>query len=104
MTENAPRPHNDSADTLTQPDLPDFPHAPALPALPDTPPGRYRHYKGGEYEVIGVARHSESHEPMVIYRPLYNSTGWWLRPHPMFFGDVVIDGVARPRFVKTRAA
>ncbi len=69
-----------------------------LAALPDTPPGRYRHYKGGEYEVIGVARHSESHEPMVVYRPLYNASGWWVRPHAMFFGHVTIDGRSRPRF------
>ena len=69
-----------------------------LPALPDTPLGRYRHYKGGEYEVIGVARHSETNEPMVVYRPLYNASGWWVRPHAMFFGSVVVDGHARPRF------
>jgi len=70
----------------------------ALPALPATRLGRYRHYKGGEYEVIGVARHSETLEPLVVYRPLYNDSGWWVRPHAMFFGSVVIDGVARPRF------
>lgn len=70
----------------------------ALPALPPTRLGRYRHYKGGEYEVIGVARHSETLEPLVVYRPLYNDSGWWVRPHAMFFGSVVIDGVARPRF------
>lgn len=70
----------------------------ALPPLPDTPPGRYRHYKGGEYEVIGVARHSETLEPLVVYRPLYNESGWWVRPHAMFFGTVVVDGRLRPRF------
>ena len=69
-----------------------------LPALPDTPLGRYRHYKGGEYEVVGVARHSETLEPLVVYRPLYNATGWWVRPHAMFFETITIDGVARPRF------
>ena len=69
-----------------------------LPALPDTPLGRYRHYKGGEYEVIGVARHSETQEPLVVYRPLYNASGWWVRPHAMFFERVTIDGVTRPRF------
>ena len=69
-----------------------------LPALPATRLGRYRHYKGGEYEVIGVARHSETHEPLVVYRPLYNATGWWVRPHAMFFERVVIDGVSRLRF------
>jgi hypothetical protein len=71
---------------------------PALPALPPTRLGRYRHYKGGEYEVIGVARHSETLEPLVVYRPLYDNSGWWVRPHAMFFGSVVIDGVPRPRF------
>ena len=71
-----------------------------LSALPDTPLGLYRHYKGGEYEVIGVARHSETQEPLVVYRPLYNATGWWVRPHAMFFEDVRVDGVMRPRFHK----
>ena len=70
----------------------------ALPALPPTPPGRYRHHKGGEYEVIGVARHSETLEPLVLYRPLYGDGGWWVRPHAMFFGSVLVDGVPRPRF------
>lgn len=70
----------------------------ALPALPDTPLGRYRHYKGGEYEVVGVARHSETHEPLVVYRPLYNTSGWWVRPHAMFFENITIDGVTQPRF------
>ena len=69
-----------------------------LPALPPTQLGRYRHYKGGEYEVVGVARHSETLEPLVIYRPLYNDSGWWVRPHAMFFGNVLVDGVSRPRF------
>ena len=69
-----------------------------LPALPATPLGRYRHYKGGEYEVIGVARHSESNEPLVVYRPLYDTTGWWVRPHAMFFESLSIDGVNRLRF------
>jgi hypothetical protein len=74
---------------MTEPDL--------LP-LPTLPPGLYRHYKGGEYEVIGVARHSESLEPMVVYRPLYNDTGWWVRPFEMFVGTVEIDGLVRRRF------
>jgi len=71
-----------------------------LPALPATPVGRYRHYKGGEYEVTGVARHSETLEPLVVYRPLYNDTGWWVRPHAMFFEHVVVDGVRQPRFAR----
>ena len=69
-----------------------------LPALPETPLGRYRHYKGGAYEVIGIARHSETHEPLVVYRPLYTASGWWVRPHAMFFETVTIDGVTQPRF------
>jgi hypothetical protein len=77
---------------------------PAMPALSDLPPlpltpcGRYRHHKGGLYEVIGVARHSETLEPMVVYRPLQGNSGWWVRPHAMFFETVVVDGMPRPRF------
>ena len=73
--------------------------------LPATPLGRYRHYKGGEYEVVGCARHSETQAPMVVYRPLAGSSanggtdnGWWVRPHAMFFETVDIDGQTVPRF------
>jgi hypothetical protein len=69
-----------------------------LPPLPPTPLGRYRHYKGGEYEVLGVVRHSETLEPLVLYRPLYNDTGWWVRPHAMFFSMVTVDGREVARF------
>ena len=69
-----------------------------LAPLPPAPAGRYRHYKGGEYEVLGVARHSETLEPLVLYRPLYNDSGLWVRPHAMFVGDVEVDGVVRRRF------
>ncbi len=69
-----------------------------LQPLPATPTGRYRHYKGRDYEVIGVARHSETLEALVVYRPLYNDSGLWVRPHAMFFGDVEIDGRRQPRF------
>jgi hypothetical protein len=69
-----------------------------LPPLPATPAGRYRHYKGGEYEVLGVARHSETLEPLVVYRPLHGEAGLWVRPHAMFFGAVEVDGVRQPRF------
>jgi hypothetical protein len=69
-----------------------------LPDLPPTPLGRYRHYKGGEYEVIGVARHSETLQPLVVYRPLYNQSGLWVRPHAMFFEQVEVDGQWLPRF------
>jgi len=71
-----------------------------LPPLPPTPLGRYRHYKGGEYEVVAVGRHHETLEPLVIYRPQYGEGGWWVRPHAMFFEDVVIDGVRQPRFAR----
>jgi hypothetical protein len=69
-----------------------------LPPLPAALPGRYRHYKGGEYEVVGVARHSETLEPMVVYRPLSNDSGWWVRPYSMFFEQVDVDGERKPRF------
>lgn len=71
-----------------------------LPPLPATPTGRYRHYKGLDYEVVGCARHSETLEPLVVYRPLYNASGLWVRPHAMFFEEVVVDGVRRPRFAR----
>lgn len=69
-----------------------------LPALPDTPTGRYRHYKGNEYEVTGVARHSETLEPLVVYRPLAGRSEWWVRPHAMFFETVWVSGQLRQRF------
>jgi hypothetical protein len=69
-----------------------------LKPLPATPLGRYRHYKGRDYEVIGVARHSETREVLVVYRPLYNDSGLWVRPHAMFFEEIEVDGVRRPRF------
>jgi len=75
-----------------------------LPALPPLAPGRYRHYKGRDYEVIGVARHSETLEPVVVYRPLYGERGLWVRPHAMFVGSVVVDGVEVPRFARLEEA
>ena len=71
-----------------------------LPPLPKARLGRYRHYKGGEYEVVGVARHSETLEPLVVYRPLYNPTGLWVRPYAMFFENVELDGRLQPRFAQ----
>ena len=62
------------------------------------PLGKYRHFKGNEYEVIGIARHSETQEPHVVYRPLYEDSGWWVRPLSMFTEMVQRDGVAKPRF------
>jgi hypothetical protein len=72
--------------------------------LPATPAGRYRHYKGGEYEVIGVARHSETLELMVIYRPLYDDSGLWVRPHAMFFEEIEFEGRVQPRFAAVEEA
>lgn len=69
-----------------------------LSPLPEAKPGRYRHYKGGEYEVLGVARHSETLEVLVLYRPLYNDSGLWVRPYAMFFEDVEHQGRRQPRF------
>ncbi len=71
-----------------------------LPPLPTLAPGRYRHYKGGEYEVLAVARHSETLEPQVVYRPLYKESGWWVRPYAMFTETVTVDGREQPRFAK----
>lgn len=61
-------------------------------------PGRYRHYKGNDYEVIGVARHSETEEPMVVYRTLYGNYDLWVRPLSMFTETVEINGEVIPRF------
>ena len=63
-------------------------------------PGRYRHFKGGEYEVLGVAQHSEDESPMVVYRPLYNDSGLWVRPADMWNETVVRDGRTYTRFVR----
>jgi hypothetical protein len=69
-------------------------------SIPPLPPGRYRHFKGGLYEVIGVARHSETHELLVVYRPLYNESGLWVRPLAMFTESVTVDGRSVPRFAR----
>ncbi|PQO27122.1 DUF1653 domain-containing protein [Blastopirellula marina] len=62
------------------------------------PLGRYRHYKGPEYIVIGVARHSETEEHLVVYRQDYGERGLWVRPLAMFQETVTIDGQNVPRF------
>lgn len=69
-----------------------------LPPLPEIALGCYVHYKGLRYEVLGVVRHSETREPLVLYRPLYGEGALWVRPYAMFVGTVEIDGVVRPRF------
>ena len=61
-------------------------------------PGTYRHFKGGEYAVQGVATHSETGELLVVYTPLYGSGGLWVRPLSMFLETVVHNGESQPRF------
>jgi hypothetical protein len=73
----------------------------SLPLLIETPPGRYRHYKGGLYEVVGTARHSETLEPMTLYRALYGEHGLWVRPADMFTErKSPYDGIRQPRFAR----
>lgn len=64
----------------------------------DITPGRYRHFKGNEYEVLGVARHSETLEDMVVYRALYGDGELWVRPAAMWSETVEKDGYRGPRF------
>jgi len=71
-----------------------------LPPLVATPPGLYRHYKGLDYEVLDTVRHSETLEPMTLYRALYGARGLWVRPAAMFNEEVVVDGVRQPRFAR----
>ena len=63
-------------------------------------PGRYRHFKGNEYQVLGVARHSETLEPMVVYQALYGEGGLWVRPAAMWNETVERDGQVFPRFTR----
>jgi hypothetical protein len=62
-------------------------------------PGRYRHYKGNEYEVLGTATHSETGETLVVYRALYGARGLWVRPVEMFCESVSVEGQSVPRFL-----
>ncbi len=79
------------------PPLPVDPSANAsAPAEPR--PGRYRHYKGNDYRVIGLARHSETEEPLVVYEALYGERGLWVRPAAMFCETVAVAGQPVPRF------
>jgi hypothetical protein len=66
--------------------------------MTDIAPGRYRHYKGNEYTVIGIARHSETLEHLVVYRQEYGDRGLWVRPAAMFTETVEVDGRTVPRF------
>ncbi len=69
-------------------------------ALASIPLGHYRHFKGNEYEVITIARHSETEEPMVVYRALYGEGGVWVRPASMWNETVERDGKTYKRFEK----
>jgi hypothetical protein len=62
-------------------------------------PGKYRHYKGNEYEVLGTATHSETGEGLVVYRPLYGTRGLWVRPAAMFCETVRVGTETVPRFL-----
>lgn len=78
--------------------------SPALPPLPAEPrPGRYRHYKGKEYRVIGLARHSETQEILVVYQLLYGDFGLWVRPAAMFVETITREGRHMPRFAYVAA-
>ncbi|MBA1242647.1 MULTISPECIES: DUF1653 domain-containing protein [Pseudomonas] len=66
-------------------------------------PGVYRHYKGPEYRVFGVARHSETEQQVVCYQALYGEYGLWVRPLEMFLESVEVDGEQVPRFALVRA-
>jgi len=65
---------------------------------PNIRPGRYRHYKGREYEVLEIARHSETEDWLVVYRALYGERGVWVRPASMWNETILCDGVLVPRF------
>ena len=71
----------------------------ALTAAEVIHPGRWRHFKGGEYQVLGLARHSETGEEYVVYQALYGERGYWVRPASMWLETVTRDGQTRPRFV-----
>jgi len=72
-----------------------------LPPLPTEPkPGLYRHYKGNDYRVTGLARHSETLEPLVVYQALYGERGLWVRPAAMFAETIEVAGQHVPRFVR----
>jgi Protein of unknown function (DUF1653) len=75
---------------------------PVLPPLTEHPEGpragRYRHYKGNPYQVLGVARHSETSEELVVYRMLYGDYSLWIRPRVMFMETVEVNGQLQPRF------
>lgn len=67
-------------------------------------PGIYQHYKGAHYRVLGLARHSESEEWLVVYQALYGERGMWVRPLAMFCEMVEVEGGSCPRFALIEAA
>ena len=71
-----------------------------LPPLIETPKGLYRHYKGGQYRVLGTVRHSEDLQPMTLYQALYGEQGLWVRPAAMFTEVANFNGLVQPRFVR----
>lgn len=70
---------------------------------PTITPGRYRHYKGMEYQVIGVVKHSETEEVLVLYKMLYGDFSSWVRPYDMFVETIDINGDIKPRFELIKA-
>ena len=76
----------------------------SLPPLPTLQLGTYRHYKGKLYEVLGVVRHSETLEPLVLYRPMQGDGTIWVRPFEMFVESIEIQGVRQPRFAHIDAS
>jgi len=60
--------------------------------------GKYKHYKGNDYQVIGIATHSETLEPLVVYQKLYDDYSMWVRPIEMFMENVELNGETVPRF------
>jgi hypothetical protein len=69
-------------------------------ALQAIPVGKYRHFKGNDYEVMHIARHSEDGTPVVVYRALYGDYGIWVRPAEMWNETVTRDGVTYKRFTR----
>lgn len=75
-----------------------------IPEPPKLEKGRYRHYKGNEYEIIGLAYQTETLEPLVLYKAVEHKKGaeFWARPYTMFFNNVTVDGKTVPRFERLR--
>ncbi len=69
-----------------------------MSASPKLRPGRYRHYKGKDYQVLDIARHSETEEELVVYRLLYGDHSLWVRPLAMFTEEIEHNGLRQPRF------